>query len=355
MGRRFHHLRYKDRLHIEAYLKTNQSPKEIAALIGVHESTINREIQRGAYVHRNSDWTEEIRYSPELAERKYREHLKEKGRSLKLDQDPQLVNFLEEQMIRKKYSPYAAIQQIKRENKTFKVTVCVGTCYNYINRKKFPHLIFDDLPYKRRKKKKRYQDRIRKRGPRGTSIEERPEEIDRREEAGHWEMDTVVGKLGESKKTLLVLSERKTRFEIIKLLKDHTTAEVVRALNRLERQLGEKQFRKIFKTITMDNGSEFSDVQGIVKSRRNKKNRTISYYCHAYSSWERGTNENQNRFVRRHVPKGTNFDNYENREIQLIEDWINDYPRPMFNGMSAKELFEVEFPEFFLKRTKKVS
>ena len=159
----FHHLTYKDRLHIEAYLKAKLTTKEIAELIGVHVSTINREIQRGAYQHRNSDWTEETKYSPELAEENYRAHLRDKGQQRKLDLDREQRKDLEELILKKKCSPYAALQKIKKEGKA---TVCVGTCYNYINNNLFPNITLTDLPYRRRKKKNRYQDRIQKRGPR---------------------------------------------------------------------------------------------------------------------------------------------------------------------------------------------
>ena len=199
------------------------------------------------------------------------------------------------------------------------------------------------------KRKKDIRIRSENGDPEEPVFEERPEEIEKREEAGHWEMDTVVGKLGQSRKCLLVLTERKTRYEIVRMLKNRTTAEVVSKLNQLERQLGEKCFRNIFKTITMDNGSEFADVKGIAASRRNKRNRTVTYYCHPYSSWERGSNENNNRFIRRQIPKGINFDDRSKKEIQWIENWINDYPRAMFEGETPRELFEKEFPEYFQK------
>lgn len=339
----FHHLTYKDRLHIEAYLKAKLTTKEIAELIGVHVSTVNREIQRGAYQHRNSDWTEETRYSPELAEENYRAHLRDKGQQRKLDLDREQRKDLEELILKKKCSPYAALQKIKKEGKA---TVCVGTCYNYINNNLFPNITLTDLPYRRRKKKNRYQDRIQKRGPRkrGRSIEERPERISLRMERGHWEMDTVVGRRA-TKNCLLVLTERKTRYEIVRLLKEHTTEEVVKALDRLEREIGEKVFRKIFQSITMDNGSEFMDFEGIMRSRRNKMNRTETYYCHAYSSWERGSNENQNRFIRRYIPKGQSFEKCCKKDVQEIEDWMNSYPRQMFDGRSAEDLFLEEFQE----------
>ena len=176
----------------------------------------------------------------------------------------------------------------------------------------------------------------------GTSIEQRPEEILARDEAGHWEMDTVVGKRGASKKSLLVLTERKTRFELVEILKEHTAAEVVRTLDKLERRYGEKDFRFIFKTITVDNGTEFSDAEGLERSRRNKQNRTKVYYCHAYCSSERATNENNNRFIRRWHPKGENLDKVTPAEVKRIQRWMNEYPRGMFDFLSAADRIRAE-------------
>ena len=149
-------------------------------------------------------------------------------------------------------------------------------------------------------------------------------------------------KRGKSKNALVVLTERKTRHEKIFKVKDHTAESVVKCINSLERKWG-KLFPKIFKTITVDNGTEFSDCKGIEKTDDNGKNgRTKVYYCHPYCSAERGSNENQNRMIRRHIPKGTNFDKKSKKEIQKIEDWINNYPRPMFGGKSSQDLYNEE-------------
>ena len=145
-----------------------------------------------------------------------------------------------------------------------------------------------------------------------------------------------------AKYALVVLTERKTRHEKIFKVKDHTAESVVKCINSLERKWG-KLFPKIFKTITVDNGTEFSDCKGIEKTDDNGKNgRTKVYYCHPYCSAERGSNENQNRMIRRHIPKGTNFDKKSKKEIQKIEDWINNYPRPMFGGKSSQDLYNEE-------------
>ncbi|SCH16035.1 Transposase and inactivated derivatives%2C IS30 family [uncultured Clostridium sp.] len=90
---------------------------EIARLIGKHHSTVSREIRRGQYVHRNSDWIEEVRYSSELAEEKYQAQLRAKGANIKLGNDYELARYLEKKIREEKYSPAAALSVIKREEK----------------------------------------------------------------------------------------------------------------------------------------------------------------------------------------------------------------------------------------------
>ena len=164
--------------------------------------------------------------------------------------------------------------------------------------------------------------------------------IENREEFGHWEMDMVVGKKNVSKNVLLVLSERKTREELIFKLPTKEAKGVVEVLDLLESQYGDK-FSKIFKTITVDNGTEFSLCEDMEKSLYGGQ-RTKMYYCHAYSSWERGTNENQNKLVRRKVPKGSDFDHYTEEQVKEIETWMNHYPRKIFNWRTSHDLFSEE-------------
>ena len=112
-------------------------------------------------------------------------------------------------------------------------------------------------------------------------------------------------------------------------------------LKIFERKWG-KMFYKVFKTITVDNGSEFADFEGMEKAARRKGSRVKLYYCHPYSSCERGSNENQNRMIRRHVPKGTDFDTVSGDTVKQIEIWINNYPRRLFNYGTAEERFNEE-------------
>lgn len=340
-------IHWEDRLKIEVLVRAGHNKTEIAALIGKHRTSVSRELKRGEYVHRNSDWTEEIRYSPELAEEKYQKQLQEKGREIKLGKDHELARYIEEKIVKKKYSPYAVVQKIKQEGKKFTINICRATIYNYIKKGVFFNLTEKELPLGGKAKRKKKNNRRRKRASSGTSIEMRPESVDTREEFGHWEMDTVVGKQGVSKKSFLVLTERKTRKEIIEILKEHTAKEVVRVMDKIERQWG-GAFKKIFKSITVDNGTEFSDAEGLERARRGKKQRTSVFYCHPYSSYERASNENQNKLIRRHVPKGTDLDNISRTTVKEVENWINEYPRELFGGITSNILFKNELKKLML-------
>lgn len=339
--RKFKQLTRADRLKIEALDKAGHRKQEIADQIGVHVSTIYREMERGRYIHTNSDLTEEERYSPDIAEEKYQQNLRDKGPDLKIGKDHKLAEYIEIKIADDGYSPGAVLGEIKAKGLKFETTISKPTLYSYIDKGVFFAITNKNLPVKKNRKKKYKKIHRQAKANAGDSIEKRPKNIDTREEFGHWEMDTVVGKKGESKHSLLVLTERKTRDEIIVLLSEHTTKEVVAALDSIEKEWG-KLFSKVFKTITVDNGTEFADCEGLQKSILTDGNRTKVYYCHPYCSCERGSNENQNRLVRRKIPKGVNFDDKSIEEIQEVEDWINNYPRKMFGWRTASDMFQEE-------------
>ena len=336
--RRFRHLTRTDRVRIEALLRAGTSASVIAGILGIHRSTVYYEIKKGQYVHRNSDWTEETRYSADLAELRTRQMGTAKGPQLKIGNDRQLAEYIETRIQKDKYSPAAVLGEIQAKGLSFAVTIkSPNTIYSYIDKGVFMNLTNKDLPI--RGKKKRAYNRIRpvKRAPRGESIEKRPEEIRNRNTFGHWEMDTVVSARG-SLKALLVLTERLTRREIIRLLPDKTTASVVRALDDIERGMG-GGFRELFRTITCDNGVEFSDSKGIERSVDGGY-RTKTYFCHPYSSYERGSNENANKLIRRWQPKGSVFEDLTVEQVQSLEDWANNYPRRILGWRCAEDMFQ---------------
>lgn len=135
----------------------------------------------------------------------------------------------------------------------------------------------------------------------------------------------------------MTFTERMTREEIIIKIKGKNNEYVVKAINGLERK-HEKSFYSKFKTITFDNGVEFMDYKGIEQSCLKKGKRTEVYYAHPYCSGERGSNENNNRMIRRWIPKGTIIDNITTKHIKEIENWLNNYQRAMFDYKSSNML-----------------
>lgn len=339
-NRKGKHLNYEDRLKIEALSKAGIKPKEIGQLVGGRsERTIYRELKRGMVELLNSDLTARKEYSADAAQKKHDYNSTAKGAELKIANDYELVDFIEKEIKEEKKSPYAVAEEIKREGK-FKINLCFKTIYNYIDQGLFPTLSSKDLPVKKAGKKRNYHH-IRKAvtNTKGTSISDRPENIDTRGEYGHWEMDTVVGKQG-TKTVLLVLTERKTRQEMIFKMASKSQECVVKTLDKLERKLGSKMFRETFSTITCDNGCENLDFEGIEKSCLTTIQRTQVYYAHPYSAWERGSNENANKLIRRFIPKGADIGKFSLGRIKMIENWINNYPRRIFNGLSANDLLK---------------
>ena len=343
MGKIFNHLTMENRIQIELLLKLDYSVSKISKMIGVHRSTIYREIKRGRFEALKSDLTTEERYSPDIADKKYRENLAAKGPNLKIGKDLKYARYIEDKILYEHYSPEAVLGELKAQNREgeFSITLCKNTIYSYIDKGIFLQLTNKDLPVKKKKKRKYNKVQMIHKPPVGTSIEERPEDILTRDEFGHWEMDTVIGKRGKSKHSLLVLTERKTRKELIHLLDEHTAQAVVNKLDLMERKMGD-MFYKIFKSITVDNGTEFAYFSDMERSVLEDKLRTKLYYCHPYSSYERGSNENSNKLIRRHIPKSTNFDDKTDEDIKIIEDWMNNYPRRMHGFHSANELYEQE-------------
>ena len=164
----------------------------------------------------------------------------------------------------------------------------------------------------------------------GESIESRPKEIETREEFGDWEIDTVIGSKKKTDPVLLTLTERKTRYELIIKIDSKTSKAVEEGLSFLKETNQLKE--QVFKTITSDNGLEFSSLTKICEYVK-------IYYCHPYSSYERATSENQHKLIRRFIKKGEEISNYTDRQIERIMNWMNDYPRKILGYMTAEEAF----------------
>ena len=341
----FKQLTLTDRIRIEKWLKDGLRVKEIADRLRVDPSTVYRELKRGSYDKLDGKtWKLIPTYSPDIAEQRYQAHLREKGPNLKIGKDHELASYIEQTIIDKDCSPAAVYGYAMEEGRTFKTHISVPTIYSYIKKGVFLNLTQKALPrhgvHKGDYKKVKTKNPAR--APAGESIEKRPAEVKDREEFGHWEMDTVYSGKKKSTVALLVLTERKTRNENIIMVPDRRAETTVQAINALERKLGAEKFGIIYKSITVDNGCEFQDFEGIEAAHRRKGKRTIVFFCHPYSAFERGSNENMNRLIRRFFPKGTSFDTVKPEEVRAAERWVNNYPRKLLGWKSAAMLFEKE-------------
>lgn len=337
-GKKYKHINAIERYKIEGYLEAKKSIKEIAEILGRDRSTIYREIKRGRVVLLDYELRKKACYKADAGEMRYEEAGRNKERSLKIGKDRLLEQYIRRKILNDRYSPDAVIGEIKRKGLKFKGMICTKTLYNYIDAGIFSDITNENLWQKRKRQKRGYHTirRVCLRNRMARRITERPIEANERLEYGHWEGDCVKGSKS-SKTSLLTLTERKTLEEIIIKLEQATQEEVQKAIDALEKKYG-TTFKLKFKTITFDNGSEFLSWKTLELSVFDRKTRRVTiYFAHAYSAWERGSNENANKIIRRFIPKGEDIGHFDRSEIKDIEKWMNNYPRKILGYRSAKQ------------------
>lgn len=337
--KKYTHINYTERTQIERWYNIEHKSKvEIARLLNKSERTIRREIKRGLTENLTHDWKTIYVYSAQISQEKYEYNQTGKGPELKLGNDYELKEYIEKGIKKDKKSPEILLAQIKEYGLEFKSRVCAKTIRNCIHKGGIFEITDKDMIYNKKYKEKNKDKTHCSKVPAEKSIDFRPQEANDRSEYGHWEGDLVIGQK-ERGAVLFTLTERKTREEIIIKLINKEAKNVATALDKLEKRYG-KEFKNKFKTITFDNGSEFRNWRSLEKSYdgRKKEPRVKVYYAHPYRSGERGSNENNNRLIRRFIPKGTNITEISEEYIQWIEDWINNLLRPMFGYKSALQM-----------------
>ena len=339
-SRKGKHLNHRERILIEAFLKAGAGPSRIARELDRDRRSIAREITRGRVEHLNSDLTTSMLYNADRAQDVHDLNATAKGAPVKLKAGGAAVAFIAYHIIRKRWAPEVVAARMAA--KGMPDALCAKSIYNYIDQGWIPGVANETLWEKRTRRKQARKTVCRKpkKCPkRRKSIEERPEEVDARITFGHWEIDLVVGGKSAGKAALMTLVERKTRKMLIQKLKDRSQSSVLGALRTMERAMGIGAFKTVFRSITADNGTEFLDVESMEKSAFSKKMRTQMFYAHPYSSWERGSNENGNRLIRRFIAKGADIADFSKREIKRVQDWINNYPRKILKFKTAEEMF----------------
>ena len=340
-NKKYVHITERERYKIEGLLEGKKDVGEICAILGRDRSTIYREIIRGTIVRVQNDFCEEGEYRANSAQADYDKQGKNKERSLKIGKDKDLEGYIRIKILRDKFSPDAVIGDIKIKGLKFERHICTKTLYNYIDAGLLSGISNKNLWEKKDKKKRGYKtvSRVNTKNKDCRSIEDRPKKINNRLEYGHWEGDTVKGPLG-AKTSLFTLTERKSREEIIIKICEGTQEAIREAIDGLEGRY-EGGFKAKFKSITFDNGVEFLGWKSLeISVLKPEERRTMIYFAHSYSSWERGTNENQNRMIRRFVPKGRDIAEFSKADIQEIEDWMNNYPRKILGYKTANQVAE---------------
>jgi IS30 family transposase len=274
-------------------------------------------------------------YNAEYAQNDAEHKSFSKGPDLKLGKDWALVRQVSQLVKERHYSPYAVIQHFRSKGWPSTTRICEKTLYNYIAAGDITDVSEKDLLlHGTRRKPREGPARHSRAANAARSIATRPESINDRSQIGHWEMDTVYSGKGCSAACVLTLTERKSRVEIAKKLPDRTAASVNAVFDAMERQIDHRQFCRLFKSITADNDTEFSDIQTLERSALCPKPRIRLYFAHPYCSSERGTNENHNGILRRFIPKASDIGLVSKKTVRESQDWMNTYPRKILKGLA---------------------
>ena len=345
----YHHLTEHDRSTIQALIEQKDENGKrlfnnsyIAKYLGVHRSTISREL-RNRKSYRFMVRSGRMIKKPYNATDAQNNYLFKRGLSkgeYKLRKFSEMAKFIEDKIKIDKWSPDVIVGYMETHNYFNKEGFCpvsVPTIYNAI-RLGIINVKIEDTRRMKYKAEYSYKDKSQTSISKiPYSIENRPEEINNRTTFGHFEIDTVIGTSRGKHECLLTIKERKTRFEMIFKLSSKTSLDVVNKINQIKSFM-KSHYNKIFKSFSTDNGSEFTDFLGIIENSN-----TSIYFCHPYCSGEKGTNEKHNSMIRYFIPKGNLIENYSYEDINNIANWMNNYPRKILNYKTPLEALLEEF------------
>lgn len=355
------HMVYEDRVVIEVLFNAGVPNTIISLILNKHRSSIGREINKGKIEKDDLKSTKSykkpkayktiVTYSSSKANGICLINKSRCRKKYKLIKDAKLREIItkmikgikdEKTGVKIKYSP-EAISNLLKEGKIACTNgkIATTTIYRAAMIGIFEFRIVD-LPHGRHYYKQineHAQYKEIKESKKEHSIEKMPEEVKKKQSITHFEGDTVVGKRDGTHNTLITLVNTSSKFLITERAKDKTAQSFVDVLNKLENEI--PSLEKIMKTLLLDNGVEFSDIEGIKKSNKEEnKKRLEVYYAHPYTSCERGCNENKNRDVRKDFPKGSLLEKLSDEEILNIARRINNTPRKILGWKTALEVFE---------------
>jgi len=308
----------EERYHIQALISAGFKKVEIAKELNRDKGTISREVQRNS-----SSQTQ--RYSAKAANsvccdrRMYAS--RSSNRKMCLEVEAWVSYYILED-----YSPEQTSAILKIRNK---IDISLVRIYQFVEEDRrlggdlHKHLRFYHTGKRRAKYGMKYKGKVKGR----ISISQRPEIVNEKTRIGDFEIDTIVGSAQQGAITTAV-----DRVSYLTKISIPTSKEASAVEAELIRILSPIKDRII--TITSDNGLEFSNHKNISQSLE-----CDYYFCHPYSSWERGLNEYINGLIRQYIPKGTSFKHITQEYIQMIEDKLNNRPRKALNWLTPNEAF----------------
>ena len=204
------------------------------------------------------------------------------------------------------------------------------------------------VKYKQRKKEEEKENKRSLAVLKGRKYEDYLKFVSNHNRMNTCQMDTVIGSQN-SEKVLLTIIDVRTHFMFIRLLDKKNISSVNEAWDKIKENIDIKLYQKFFRIILTDNGTEFFDPLHIERDYKTGKKITNVFYCKPYSSWQKGCIEKNHEFIRKIFPKGTSFDNFTDRQIQKLEDTINNIPRDSLKGKTPYELLKDSYPQIIDK------
>jgi IS30 family transposase len=316
--RQYRQLTEDDRIEIYAMVQAGKNQKQIARILGVHPSTICRELKRNTGLRG---------YRPKQAQQKALHRRLTARKAIKMTSET--INYIQRKL-RQDHSPEQIAERMKRDCQWRGPQLSHERIYQHIWKDKagggtlYKHLRIGGSKQRRKRRNSRdMRGTIKNR----VGIKARPAIVEKKIRIGDWEGDTVVGKNHQG--ALVTLVDRKSKLTLIGKVNRYTAEAVEQAIISLMELLPRRTY-----TLTVDNGKEFSNHENVAATLQLKV-----YFADPYSAWQRGLNENTNGLIRQYVPKGSDIRTFSDEQIEYIMDRLNNRPRKSLGFLTPNEVF----------------
>jgi transposase, IS30 family len=319
----YHHLTPIERGQLDVLFRQGESRAAIARALGRHRSTIGRELARNGVPRKG--------YCAEPAQARYHAVRKECVRTKRMDYPPLRAYIFVEGS--RAWSPEQVAGRLRVDYPhDGRMHVSPETIYRAVYRdERLGRVLIPQLRQARKARRKKGMGKHSRNPfaiPNRVSIDERPEEVQRRERYGDWEGDTLLG--SNQRGVIATLVERKSLFLCAAHVRSKHAEDMAQVLTEVLRVVPPH----CRKTLTFDNGTEFARHEKITQALG-----TPIYFAHPYASNERARNENTNGLLRQYMPKGSSFENLTQQQLNAMVQELNDRPRKSLGYRTPNELF----------------